>query len=366
MTRTAVTQDWFFTPGGSEQVAMELIALLGKPDVFTSFADRNSQFAIGERLHVWPPQRIFGPTRRYRSLVPLYPLWFSMLDLRRFDLVISSSSAFAHAARTAPGAMHLSYIHTPMRFAYELDTYVRGSSLTMPSRIASKLLANPLRRWSRSTAQRPDMLIANSATVAARIKRHWGRDSEVIYPPVAVDAIRPTGEDNGSLLIIARLLRYRRIDLAVAAASRLGRQLVVVGDGPERAALERMAGPSVTFLGHVDRPELIRQIQRCHAYLVPGIEDFGIAPVEAMAAGKPVIGFEEGGVSETVIDGHTGVLFPAQTAQSLVDAIQRLDALKFDSTTIRANAERFSTAVFRGKFIELFQRLGVDPSLYRS
>jgi glycosyltransferase involved in cell wall biosynthesis len=208
------------------------------------------------------------------------------------------------------------------------------------------------------------VVLGISQEVARRIKRIWGRDAEVIYPPVDVEAIPVSTRDEGFLLVAARLLAYRRINLAVAAANQLERELIVVGDGPERRRLEAMAGPNVRFLGRVDRATLIDLFGRCHAYLVPGIEDFGIAPVEAMAAGKPVVGINAGGVAETVIEGKTGVLFANQTVDDLAAAIERLDNLTIDPAVCRARAEGFSVAVFHARWRDLFVRLGVDPSLY--
>lgn len=362
--RSAVVQDWFFMPAGSEQVALELTKLLPDGDVYTSFADRETQAMLGDRLRTWPLQRLLGPTRRYRSLLPLYPLWFGRLDLRRYDLVVSSSSAFAKAVRTRESAHHISYVHTPMRYAWDLEGYLAGSSLAAGSRGAATLLRPWLQRWDRATAGRPDIVIANSVTVRERIRRFWDRDADVIHPPVHLDDITVSRQDDGYLLVVARLLAYRRIDLVVDAATRLGRRLVVAGDGPESARLRAAAGPTVRFTGRVDRATVVDLYRRCHAYVVPGEEDFGMAPVEAMASGKPVIAYRAGGALETVVDGRTGVFFDDPTSASLAEAIARLDTLTFDPATIRANAERFNATVFRARWLELFIRLGVDPSLY--
>jgi glycosyltransferase involved in cell wall biosynthesis len=286
------------------------------------------------------------------------------MDLRRYELVVSSSIAFTHAVRTSKAATHVSYVHTPMRYAWDLDTYLRGSTFSLPARVGSRVLRPLLRRWDRSTASRPDVLVANSNTVRQRIKRFWGRDAEVIHPPVDIDEIQPSGEDDGFLLIAARMLAYRRIDLAIEAANRLNRVLVLVGDGPERARLQATAGPTVQFMGHVPREDLVDLIRRCHAYLVPGEEDFGIAPVEAMAAGKPVVALRAGGAAESVIDRQTGLLYDGATAKSLADAIVEADSMSFDPAVIRARAETFSTAAFHEQWRQLLGRLGVDRALY--
>jgi glycosyltransferase involved in cell wall biosynthesis len=364
--RSAVVHDWFAVAGGSELCAIEFAKLLPEATVFTSFfnAERYGSDIDPSRVHTWPIQRLTGPTDRFRSFLPLYPIYFGGLDLRDRDLVISSSSAFAKAVRTRKGALHISYVYTPMRYAWDLDSYLARSSYSRWTQAATRLIQPVLRRWDLATSGRPDIVVAISEEVRGRIKRFWGRESEVIYPPVDVSRIPLGTADDGFLLIAARTLAYRRVDLAVEAATHLGRELMVVGEGPEDARLRRLAGPTVHFLGRVDRPRLLDLFRRCHAYLVPGVEDFGIAPVEAMAAGKPVVALRAGGPAETVVDGVTGVHFEHQTMDDLVEAIVRLDTLTFDSSAIRASAERFDIEVFRRSWRDLLARSGADPSLY--
>jgi glycosyltransferase involved in cell wall biosynthesis len=366
MSGVAIVQDWLAAEAGSEWVTVELSRLFPRATVYTSFFDpRIFGGAIDPgRVRPWPLQRLLGPTEGFRLLLPLYPAYFSMLDLRRYKLVISSSVAFTHAVRTAPGALHVSYVYTPLRYAWDLETYLEGSSWSLPARVGARTIRPILRRWDRATAGRPDVVVAISEAVRERIRRLWGRESELIYPPVDVTGIPLSTRDDGYLLVAARMLAYRRLDQAVEACTRLGRELVVVGDGPERGRLEALAGPTVRFLGRVDRPTLVDLFGRCRAYLVPGVEDFGIAPVEAMAAGKPVVGFRGGGVAETVLDGVTGVLYERQDTAALVMAIERLETLALDPHSIRRQAEAFDVAVFRARWRALLVRLGVDPSLY--
>jgi glycosyltransferase involved in cell wall biosynthesis len=362
----AVVQDWFLPAGGSERVALELARLLPDATVYTSFFDRSvwgHEIDPG-RVRAWPLQGLRGLSHRHRSLLPLYPVWFASLDLRRYDLVVSNSTAFAKAVRTRRGALHVGYIHTPMRYAWDLDRYLAGSSISAASRIAARALAPALRRWDVATSHRPDVLVASTEAVRARIHAAWHRDAEVIHPPVDVGGIRLSTRDDGYLLVAARMVAYRRIDLAVEAATRLGRDLVVVGEGPEDRRLRSLAGRSVHFVGRVDRTILLDLFERCHAYLVPGEEDFGIAPVEAMAAGKPVVAFRAGGALETVVDGVTGLFFDHLTPRALGEAIERLDTMTFDPGRIRTNAQRFDLSMFRGRWRELFARLGVDRRLY--
>lgn len=366
MTSAAIVHDFFVTEGGGEIVTIELARLLPSAHVYTSFFDAS---LFGDRIdptrvRTWPLQRVVGPTRRFRQLLPLYPAWFSTLDLRRYDVVVGSSVAFTNAVRTRHDAIHMSYIHTPMRYAWDLDKYLAGSDYGRGARLVARAARPLLRHWDHWAAQRPDVLVANSATVRERIWRLWGREAEVVNPPVDVDGIPLTARDDGFLLVAARLLAYRRIDLAVAAANALGRELVVVGDGPEAAHLRRIAGPTVRFVGHVDRARLVDLFGRCHAYLVPGIEDFGISPVEAMAAGKPVVAFRAGGATETITEGQTGVFFDEPSVDGLVNAIVDLDTIAFDPVAIRSHAAQFATPVFRSRMTELLTGYGVDPACF--
>ncbi len=364
--RVAIVHDFMVTEGGAERCALEFAELLPSAMLHTTFFDagRFGDRIDPARVHPWPLNRVLGPTSRFRSLLPLYPAYFTSLDLRGADLVLSSSIAFSKAVRTRPDALHVSYVYTPLRYAWDLDTYLDGSSYGAAARVGARFLRPPLQRWDRWTSARPDVVVAISRTVQERIQRLWGRDSEVIYPPVNVGEVERSGRDEGYLLVASRMLAYRRLDLVVGACRRLGRRLVLVGDGPERARLEALAGPEATFLGHVGRAKLLEMFAACSAYVVPGVEDFGIAPVEAMAAGKPVIAFRAGGATETVVEGVTGVFFDEATVESLASAIERAGRVSFDAPAIRRHAERFDRGVFLTAWRDLFKRLGVDPSLY--
>ena len=361
----ALVHDFLVQDGGAERSALELARLIPDAQVYTSFFDARtfSDRIDPARVHPWALQRLTDG-RRFRGLLPLYPIYFSTLDLRWADLVISSSVAFAKAVRTSRRALHISYVYTPMRYAWALDDYLRGSSYSKPARLAAHAIRRPLVAWDRRTAQRPDIIVAISETVRRRISDQWGRQAEVIYPPVDVSEFSVSGRDDGFLLVAARLLAYRRLDLAIAAAKLLDRELVIVGSGPERARLERLAGATVRFTGQLSRPALVDLFERCHAYLVPGVEDFGIAPVEAMASGKPVVAFDRGGATETVEDGVTGVRFVDQTAAGLAAAIERLDAISFDPQLLRARAERFDRKHFFSAWRALLAREGVSERLY--
>jgi glycosyltransferase involved in cell wall biosynthesis len=349
--RAAVVQDWFFTPGGSERCAVEFARLLPGATVHTSFFDpRYASVIQPSRVHVWPLQRVFGATRRYRMFLPLYPIWFSRLDLRDRDLVLTDSSAFAYAVRTSDRTLHVSYVHTPMRYAWDLERYLGGAGMGRAASAGARALQPWLQRWDREMSKRPDVVVGNSTAVRDRIRSIWDRDAEVIHPPVDTSEIALSDADDGFLLVAARLLAYRRIDLAIEAANRLKRELVVVGTGPEEATLRSIAGSTVRFAGMVDRPTLLDLFEHCHAYVVPGEEDFGIAPVEAMAAGKPVIAFRAGGALDTVVEGRTGVFFDSPDADALAQAIGEAEEIPFDPAGIRAQAESFDTSVFQARW----------------
>ena len=362
MTRTAVVHDFFAAEGGGERAAIEFTRLFPTADVYTTFFDvaRYGNRIDPARVRTWPLQRLLGPSSRFRSFLPLYPLWFSALDLRAYDLVVTSSIAFTNAVRTRPDALHVSYIHTPMRYAWDLDRYLAGSSYSFATKVASRTIRPVLQRWDRWAAQKPDLITTNSETVRGRIRRYWGRAATVIYGPVDVDEIPLSTRDDGYLFVAARLFAYRRLDLAVRAATILGRELVVVGDGPEEAHLRAMAGPTVRFLPRQDRSTLLNLFARCHAYLVPGVEDMGLAPIEAMAAGKPVIAFRMGGATETVLDGTTGTFFDQPSPEALAAGILRLDGMSLDPVAIRSQARRFDTASFRARFAAAIEPLGLS------
>lgn len=366
--RVALVADWLNQAGGAERVLTELHRMFPEAPVFTSVFDAS---AFPDRLQGWDVrpsflQRVPGARRRHRPFLPLMPLAFEQFDLRPFDLIISTSSACAKGVIPRPDALHLCYCHTPCRYIWDLrHDYVQG-------RIAAPLIApvaHWLRIWDRLSSDRVDHFIANSRETEGRIRRHYRRESEVIHPPVDVDRIRPDGrEPDDFYLVVSRLVTYKRIDLAIEACNRLGRPLVVVGDGPARRRLEAVAGPTVRFAGRLGDAEVARLYARCRGFLFPGLEDFGIAPVEAQAAGRPVVAFGRGGATETVLDGQTGVLFDEQSTEALTAAIERFERTRFDPAACRRNAECFDRRAFHLHFRRTvdreLRRLGErDPAL---
>jgi len=359
--RVAVVHDWLTIPGGSEQVVLELLEMFPQAELFTSIYDPAPwPPAITERaVHGSFLNRIPGASRHYPKLLPLMSRAFRSFDLAGFDLVLSSSHACAKNVRTPPGTLHVCYCHTPMRYAWD-EGFMEGEEMGRAARMLLPPLLAWLRRQDRAGAQGPDVFVANSAHVAERIQRFYGRPAEIVHPPVDVEHFlaleRAPGEQ---YLVFGRVVPYKRVDLAVAACEQLGRPLQVAGDGRALAAVRAgVRGGRVELLGKVSGPERDRLFSRARALLFPGEEDFGIVPVEAQAAGVPVIAYGVGGAAETVLDGRTGVLFGEQSASALAAAIERLEGLELNGADARKNAERFSRERFRAEMARVIERAG--------
>jgi glycosyltransferase involved in cell wall biosynthesis len=365
LPRVAIVHEWLTIPGGSEQVVLELLDMFPSAELFTSIYDPAPwPDAITERtVHVSALNRLPGARRHYPKLLPLMDRAFRSFDLSRFDLVLSSNHACAKNVRTPAGALHVCYCHTPMRYAWE-EGFLDGEEVGRLTRLALPLLLRRLRRQDLAGAAGPDMFVANSQHVAERIRRYYGRSAEVVHPPVAVEhflELEREREGGDFYLVFGRAVPYKRVDLAVAACARLGRRLKVAGDGRAlagiRAASSGLAGiERIEFLGRVDESERDGLLAQARALLFPGEEDFGIVPVEAQAAGVPVIAYGVGGATESVLDGRTGVLFSERDAAGLAAAIERFEGLELDESQIRLNAERFGRERFREEMAAAIDR----------
>jgi glycosyltransferase involved in cell wall biosynthesis len=339
--------DWLTGMRGGEKVLDALCELHPRADIFTLIHDRGSvspsieSHRIATSFVQWLP---FARSR-YRSYLPLFPLAVEQFDLDPYDLVISSSHCAAKAV-IAPGrARHISYCHSPMRYAWDqFDAYFG------PQRVgaaASRWFYRPvlarLARWDAATAHRVNRFVANSAHVAGRIRRYYNRVATIVYPPVDTVFYHPADITPAShFLMVSALVPYKRVELAIAACERAGARLRIVGDGPDRERLERVAGPHVEFLGRRSDGEIRDEYRAALAVILPGEEDFGIVPVEAQACGRPVVALARGGALETVRRDDTGVLFEDATVDSLAGALQRAAAARFDPAVIRRHAEQFS------------------------
>ena len=340
--RVAIVHDYLNQPGGAERVVLELADLFPDAPILTSLYRPDSTFPefAGREIRTSPLNRL-PVDRGFRNLFPLYPAAFRSFGVLDHDVVISSSSGWAHSVRTAPGTFHAVYCYTPARWLY-------GGEHLGASRRRSALrpALGALRAWDTCAARRADLYIAISHAVRRRVRQHYGIDAPVVYPPVDVDRFTPR-ERGERLLVVSRLLAYKRVDVIVDAATRSGIGLDVVGTGPSLDELQRRAGPAVTFHGRLDDGEVTKMMERCRAFCLPGEEDFGITPVEAHAAGKPVVAFAGGGALETVEEGATGAFFSRYDAVDVLDAIGRCDAITMPPAEIAACARRFSRAAFR-------------------
>jgi len=280
------------------------------------------------------------------------------LDLSRYDLVISSSSGYAKGVRTSRDAIHVCYCHTPMRWAWNFATYSAQETASTARRLLLPPMMRALRKWDERASHYPDHFVANSKTVAARIQRAYGRTAEVIHPPIDVNRFRPSPEQEDYYLVLARLISYKRIDLAIEACSTLGRRLLIIGDGPDRARLMTKAGPTVEFLNHLSDAQVEHYASRCRALIFPGEEDFGMAPLELAAAGRPTIAYRAGGAVETIVEGVTGVFFDRQQPSELAEAIEQFEGQAWQPEVLRSHAESFGVDVFRSRFQQFLARIG--------
>ncbi|WP_323122767.1 glycosyltransferase family 4 protein [Burkholderia alba] len=361
--KVAIVHDWLVVHGGAERVLAQMIDCFPQADIFSlvDFLDDRSCLR-GRPVRTSFIQKLPFAKAKYRSYLPLFPLAIEQFDLSGYDLILSSSYAVAKGVLNGPDQLHVSYVHSPVRYAWDLQhQYLNEAGLARGAKsVLARTLLHYIRNWDARSANGVDVLAANSRFVARRIRKTYRRDATVIYPPVDVEHLALRADKDDFYLTASRLVPYKRIDLIVAAFSRTPeRRLVVIGDGPEMAKIRALAGPNVTLLGYQPFDVLHDHLQRAKAFVFAAEEDFGISPVEAQACGTPVIAYGKGGVCESVRAtgaAPTGLFYPEQTADSLLDALTRFEAMPpgaFDPRACRANAERFSAAGFRSAFSRL-------------
>jgi glycosyltransferase involved in cell wall biosynthesis len=348
--RVALVHDYLNQYGGAERVLEELHALFPSAPVYTSMYWPEKMSETIRQLDVRTSfmQRLPMVTRNHQPFLLMYPWAFESFDFSGYDVVISNSSAFCKGIVTPPGTLHICYCLTPMRWVWNYHAYVDRERLGLLARMVLPAAISQLRAWDVATAQNVDRFLAISRTVAARIQKHYRREATVIYPPVNCSAFTAQpGRVEDYYLIVSRLIPYKRIDLAVDAFSRLGIPLKVVGSGGRALpSLKERAGRNVEFVGRVSDAELKDLYARCRALVFTGEEDFGIAPLEANASGRPVIAYAAGGALDTVVDRQTGVLFAEQKVEDLIEAVQQLEQMHWDATELRQHALRFDRGVF--------------------
>jgi len=357
----ALVHDWLTGMRGGERCLEVFCELFPDAPVFTLLHVPGSVSPVIERRRVVTSfvQRLPAAVSQYRRYLPLFPAAVRRFDLSGYDLVLSLSHCVAKGVRTPPGALHLCYCFTPMRYVWDLaDDYV-GARAGLATRLLAPPVAAALRRWDRRT-ESVHGFVAISRHIAERIRRAWGREADVIHPPVDVERFRIADRMDDYYLVVSALVPYKRIDLAIGAARRLGRRLRIVGTGPEERRLKALAGPGVEFLGWRDDREVAELYARCRAVLFPAVEDFGIVPLEAAAAGRPTIALGCGGVLETMIGlgadhaAPTAVFFGEPTVEALADAIHAFETAedRFDPKALRARAAEFDRPIFKRRLFE--------------
>jgi glycosyltransferase involved in cell wall biosynthesis len=366
--RVALVHDYLNQMGGAERVLLALHDLYPQAPIYTSIYDRHRVDRRFRQMDVRTSfmQGLPFVRRHHQPFLPMYPFVFERMDLREYDLVISDSSAFAKGVVTRPEALHVSYCHTPMRWAWSYEEYVERERLGAVARYMLPPFVAWLRSWDYATAARVDYFVANSPSVAARIAKYYRRECVVIPPPVDTGLYEPSDEQDGAFLIVSRLVPYKRIDLAVRAFNKLGLPLHIIGAGRDERQLRRIAGKNITFLGRLSDEQVRKRMARCQAFIFPGEEDFGLAPVEAQAAGRPVIAYGAGGALASVVEGATGLFFDEPTPESLADAVREFQRMRFDSAAIRQHALEFDTTVFLRRFSQLVEsKIAIHPVLAR-
>jgi glycosyltransferase involved in cell wall biosynthesis len=348
--RVALVHDFLLDLRGAERVFAAICQTWPDADVFTAVYDEKGtegRFAAREPRTSFL-QRLHPTASSFRALLPFYPHAIESLDLRGYDIVVSSSSAWAHGVLPDPGAVHVSYCHNPFRYAWSEReaTLAARSALT---RLPLRIVLSRWRQWDWIAAQRVDRYVANSGLTAARVRRYFGRDSTVLHPPVELERFSPPapGEVGKHCVVLAELMPHKRIEVAVRAFNALRQPLVVIGDGPEGRRLRRLAGPTVTFTGRVSDERVAELLRTSRALVVTAAEEFGIAAVEALASGRPVIALESGGVLESVVAGRTGAYYAESTPEALAEAVAGFDPGAIDPRDCVAAAERFGTRRFQ-------------------
>lgn len=357
--KVALVHDYLNQMGGAERVVMAFHDIFPDAPIYTSIYDSKRVDPAFQKMDIRTTfmQKLPLVTKHHQPYLPFYPFAMESLDLRGYDLVLSSSSAFGKGVITRPETMHICYCHTPMRWCWAYDEYVEREQLGKVARKVLPLLITGLRVWDQTSAMRVDHFIANSPVVAERIQKYYRRDAIVIPPPVEASRFTfdPLTQPEDYFLIVCRLIPYKRIDLAIEACNRLRLPLVITGNGRDEERLKKIAGPTIRFTGRLSDDEVLHYYAHCRAFLFPGEDDFGITPLEAQASGRPVIAYGAGGALASVVDGSTGVFFHEQTVDSLASVLATFDEHSFDTQVIRNHALEFDMPRFRRRIVQFIE-----------
>ncbi len=353
--KVAIVHDWLTGMRGGERVLEILCRLYPEAPIYTLFYNpaRVSETINKHNVRTSFLQKLPFSIKCYRRYLPLFPVAVEQFDFRKYDMVISSSHCVAKGALTAPDTLHICYCYTPLRYGWDMyQEYFGGKKAGFPEKSIIWPVMNYLRMWDAASSSRVDEFIAISHAVARRIEKYYRREAAVIHPPVDTSFFVPGNTQDNYFLVVSSMVPYKRVDIAVHAFNELGLPLRVVGGGPLRKTIQRKAKSNVEFLGEVSDRELLGLYQGCRALVFAGIEDFGIAPLEVQAAGRPVIAYGKGGLLETVVEGKTGIFFEEQSADSLIDAVKRFEKTEFSPELIRNHSLNFDTEIFKHKLYE--------------
>ncbi len=350
--KIALVHDWLTGMRGGEKCLEVLCELFPDAPIYTLLHNKGTMSPQIESKRIFTSfiNKLPAKQKQYRKYLPLFPFAIAQFDLTEYDLVISTSHAVAKNVCVRKDAIHICYCFTPMRYIWDMyEQYFGKGKAGFGTRTAMKIVAPLLRWWDVKTSARVTYFIAISEEVRGRIKKHYNRSSDMIYPPVDTEQFQLSTREEDFYLIVSALVPYKRVNLAVEVFNANGKKLVIAGTGPESGKLKLIAGSNITFLGWQSDEELAQLYEKCTALIFPGEEDFGIVPLEAQASGKPVVAFRKGGALETIIEGKTGIFFTEQTVESLHQAVERLSLIKFNSNNIRRHALRFSRSIYKQK-----------------
>ena len=357
--KVALAHDYLNQMGGAERVVLALHEIFPDAPLYTSIYDPQRVDTAFQSIDIRTSfmQRFPLVKKHHQPFLPFYPFAMERLDLRGYDLVLSSSSAFAKGVITRPETMHICYCHTPMRWCWNYDEYVQRERLGRIARNILPFFITGLRVWDQTSSMRVDHFIANSPVVADRIRKYYRRDAVVIPPPVEVSRFTfdPTTRPEDYFLIVSRFMPYKRIDLAIEACNQLQLPLVIIGSGRDENRLKSIAGPTIRFMGRLSDDEVLHYYAHCRAFILPGEEDFGITPLEAQASGRPVIAYAAGGALASVIDSVTGTFFQKQNVESLVEVLESFDERRYDPQTIRNHALEFDKPRFHRRILQFIE-----------
>jgi len=357
--RIALVHDYLVQYGGAERVLECFTELFPQAPIYTLVYNKQFMHGVFENKNIKTSfiQKIPFAKKHHRIFPQLMPMAIEQFDFSNYDIVLSDSASYAKGVITGPDTLHLCYMHTPMRYAWD-DCQKYTSDFDFPSFI-KKLVPfamNYIRIWDRSSADRPDKIIANSNFVSKRIKKYYKRDSIVIHPPVNFDRFNLNKESDGSFLMVGRLVAYKRHDITIQAFNKLGLKLKIIGRGPEMKRLQKLAKSNIEFLGRVPDSELPNYYAKCRAFLFPQEEDFGIVAMEALASGKPVVAYRGGDVVEHVENGKSGIFFEKQTVGDIIEAVKKLDNLNYNPEYNREKSKKFDKSLFKAKIKEYIEK----------